>query len=168
MKAAVLPNTLAFDGILDEVSSFNHLVEAFEKLKQTGMKPPVNLDFSKVSYANSAGIVTWLKFTQAAKISFKYINAPIWLVNQFNMIRDYFQNGSYAESIEAPYFSPATQESRAFTLQLGKDIPLLNDYTNFVMPNRNVSGRVYEIDFSPELYFSFISENYSMFKELLK
>ena len=65
MKAAVLPNTLAFDGILDEVSSFNHLVEAFEKLKQTGIKPPVNLDFSKVSYANSAGIVTWLKFTPA-------------------------------------------------------------------------------------------------------
>lgn len=168
MKAQLLPNTLAFEGILDEETKIGDLIAAFNQLKKSGIKPPVNLDFSKVNYANSAGIVIWLKFSHEAAIPFKYVNAPVWLVNQFNMIRDYFENGSFVETIDAPYFAPKTQDSRVFTLRIGKDVPLKDDYNGFTLPNRSADGKNYEIDFSPERYFSFISENLELFKEKIK
>jgi hypothetical protein len=164
LKANVLPNTLLFEGILDEQTSEDHLRETLEKVKKAGIKPPLNLDFSKVTYANSAGVVIWLKFANKSGIAFKYINAPVWLVNQFNMISDYFVNQSFVETLSAPYFAPKSQDSIVFTLKVGKDIPILENYADFKMPNRAAEGKVYEIDFDPGRYFSFISENYQLFK----
>ncbi|MGZ3722000.1 MAG: hypothetical protein ACXVA9_03655 [Bdellovibrionales bacterium] len=168
MKAHVLPNTLVFDGILDEETSMDELIGAFEKLKKAGITPPVSLDFSKVTYANSAGIVVWLKFSRHAATAFKYVNAPVWLVNQFNMINNYFEGGSFVQSLQVPYYAPKTQDSRVFTLELGKDIPLKENYTGLALPNRQFDGKLYEIDISPERYFHFISENFPKFKEMLK
>jgi hypothetical protein len=167
MNVTVLPNSLIFDGILDEETSLDVLLGGFEKLKKAGMNPPVNLDFSKVTYANSAGVVIWLKFIHQSGVPFKYVNAPVWLVNQFNMISDYFGNGSFVESIDAPFFAPKSQESRVFTLKLGTDVPVLDDYTTLRIPNKTADGKIFEIDFTPERYLSFISENYEMFKEKL-
>ena len=168
MNANILPNTLSFEGVLDEEVTLDQLLVYLGQLKSSGLTPPVNLDFSKVSYANSTGIVTWLKFTREAKLCFKYVNAPVWLVNQFNMVKGYFEFGSFVESMHVPYFAPKTQDSRVFNLTVGKDFPLLADYSNVTIPNRKADGRDYEIDFTPERYLSFISENLPNFKEKLK
>jgi hypothetical protein len=168
MTANILPNTLALEGVLDEEVNLDHLFEFLNQLKTRGLTPPVSLDFSKVPYANSSGIVTWLKFTRDAKICFKYVNAPVWLVNRFNMVKGYFPHDSFVDSFCVPYYAPKTQESCTFTLRLGKDIPILNDYSNFKIPNRIVDGKEYEIDFMPEKYLSFVVDNFSSFKEKIK
>lgn len=164
MKAQPLSNALVCEGILDEHSDSSEIEAAFKKIASNGASS-VDVDFSKVKYANSTGIVTWLKIAKHLGITIRYVNAPIWLVGQFNMIRDFFENGSYVESFAAPYYCPSTQESRALTLRMGKEVPVKTDYAQVKFPNVAVDGKTYEIDFSPERYFSFISENFKTFKE---
>lgn len=168
MKVSTLPNTLVFSGILDEETSLDDLCASLKMIEASGAKGPICIDLSSVTYANSAGVVVWLKFAHQSQVPFKYVNAPVWLVNQFNTVRGYFDNGSFVETLNAPYFSPKSQDSRVFTLQLGKDIPILDDYSSFNVPNRVSDGKNYEIDFAPERYFSFISENFQTFKENIK
>lgn len=168
MKISVLPNTLVFEGIMDEETSITDLNTAMTKLTSGGVKPPVTVDFSAVPYANSIAVVVWLKFIIAAKVMFKYVNAPVWLVNQFNMIGGYFESASFVESLQTPFFCPKTQESRSITIHLGKDIPILKDYTGFEFPVIELEGKEYEMDVSPPRYFSFISENYDLFKAKFK
>ena len=109
MNARVLSNTLIFEGVLDEQTLPETLTDALNKLRSSGLKSPVTVDFSSVKYANSTGIVTWLKFTVEANVAFKYVKAPIWLVNQFNSIKDYLENGSFVESLDVPFFAPKTR-----------------------------------------------------------
>lgn len=164
MNAKIQANTLLFDGVLDEAAAQDMLMKYFSKLQDGGAKAPYCLDLSEVRYGNSVGVICWLKFTKQAGVQFKYVNAPIWLVNQFNVINNYFDNQSFCESLHAPYFSPKTQDSRTFTLYVGKDIPVLEDYSTFKMPSKVVDGVSYDIDFDPQRYFYFITENYQLFK----
>jgi hypothetical protein len=168
VKANVLPNTLSFEGVLDEQTSEDSLLAILEEVKRNGLKPPLIIDLSKVSYANSRGGLVWLKFGRAAGVPLKYVNAPVWLINQFNMITDYFINGSFVETMMAPYFAPQTGDSRSFMLKVGVDFPLMADYSDFTMPNRNENGKIFEPDFEPARYFHFITNNFKKFKEACK
>lgn len=164
MKINVLQNSLIFEGLLDEETSIADLLMAHGKLMAADSKPPIAADFSKVLYGNSAGIVIWIRYMREVKIAFNYVNTPIWLVGQINMIRDFLANGSFVSSFQAPFFAPSSQESRAFTLQVGKDIPMLKDYSEFRVPTRAFQGKDYESDFVPQRYLAFIAENYEHFK----
>ena len=168
MRVSVLPNTLMFEGVLSEETSLNDLIAGLEGLKKGGVKPPVTLDFSNVTRANSAGIVTWLKFLKSANTPFKYVNAPVWLVRQFNMIKGYFTGDSYVESFQVPMYCPEVQFSKVVTVRLGKEVPILASYANFKFPNQVIEGKTYEIDFDPEQYLSFIAENAMNFKKVLR
>lgn len=168
MRVSVLPNTLIFEGTLSEDSSPTELASALAKLEQLGIKDAVSLDFSKVSRANSAGIVIWLKFLKTLKHPVKYVNAPVWLVGQFNMIKGYFDNGGFVESFQAPIFCPANEYSKVVTFQVGKEVPILKSFDDFRLPNRMIDGQEYEMDFDPGQYLSFISENYEVFKDKIK
>jgi hypothetical protein len=164
MKAQSLSNTLTCEGILDEHTESTEIQKALQSIKRNG-NAPIDVDFSKVKYANSTGIVTWLKIAKSTALPFRYVNAPVWLVGQFNMIRDFFENGSHVESFCAPYYCTSTQESRALTLHMGKEVPVKSNYTEIKFPNVAVDGKTYEIDFVPERYFNFIAENFKVFKE---
>lgn len=164
MKIDVLQNALTFEGLLDEETSISDLLVAHGKLMGSGGKPPIALDFSKVLYGNSAGIIIWIRYMREVKVAFNYINTPIWLIGQINMIKDFLANGSVVSSFQAPFFAPSSQESRAFVLEVGKDIPALKDYSDFKVPSRTFQGKEYENDFVPQRYLAFIAENYEQFK----
>jgi hypothetical protein len=168
MEIQGVGNTLMFDGIFDETVTQDDIHNAFNSLEEAKTKSPITVDFSKVPYANSSGVVVWLKAIHKIGQALRYVNAPIWLVNQFNILNGYFENGSYVESIHAPYFSKKTQDSKIFTLTLKKDVPILKDYADFEVPNRSDGDKTYECDFVPEQYFFFITENYAIFSEKLK
>ncbi len=167
MKAILIPNGLKFEGVLDEMTSGQHLEQALGTLRAQKISGPVILDFSAVTRANSAGIVTWLRFFQKVSKPAKYVNSPIWLVSQFSMIKGYFDSESYVESFYAPYFDLKTEKSASFVHRIGKDLPLLENYENFQAPNIEINGNICEPDFTPQQYLSFISENYSVFKKNL-
>jgi len=164
MKMELLSNVLVCEGILDEHTEATDVQKTLQAIQKIA-KGAFDVDFSKVKYANSTGIVTWLKTLKASGVTIRYINAPVWLVGQFNMIRDFFENGSYVESFCAPYYCTSTQESRALTLRVGKEVPVTDNYKGIKFPNVAVEGKTFEIDFVPERYFSFISENLKIFKE---
>lgn len=168
MKATTGTNALIFEGQLDEMTSISHLVEAFEAIKRQGFKEPLILDLSNVSRGNSAGILTWLRFLKQIKTKSKYVNAPLWLVGQFNMITGYFEAESYVEGFQAPLFDPVSETSKVVTLKVGLDVPVLESYSDFSMNNTKIDGVEYEVDFVPEQYFSFISENFQIFKNQIK
>lgn len=168
MKINILANALAFEGVLDEESSLKDLLAAFETVKANGFTPPLALSFAKVTRGNSAGIVTWLKFMKQIQTPVKYRDTPVWLVGQFNMIKGYFENSSYVESFQAPYYCENGQHSKVVTLVIGKDLPILDDYSRYVFPHLQIDGKEYEIDFDPAQFLSFIGENHASFRENLK
>ena len=168
MKIHVQANALAFDGVLDEETSLKDLLTAFEEVRSKGFKPPLVLSFAKVTRGNSAGIVTWLKFMKQIQTPVKYIDTPVWLVGQFNMIKGYFENSSYVESFQAPYYCEDGQHSKVLTLVIGKDLPVLDNYAGYQFSRQKIDGKDYEIDFDPQQFLSFISENHLSFKEKLK
>ena len=168
MKATVVPGSLVFEGVLDEETLQADLTAAFNKVISEGAKPPLKVDFSKVSYCNSAGIIVWIRFLREVKVPFHYVNAPIWLINQFNMIRDALTNGSFVTSFQAPYYCQKTQESRNVLLEVGKDVPLQKDYSTYKAAHRVIDGKDYEPDYNPQRYFYFISEHLQSFQGINK
>lgn len=164
MKCKVLPHVLMYEGVLDENTSYSELLQTFEEYKKKSKQEIVTVDLSKVSRANSTGIVTWLRFISASKATFKYINVPKWLVGQFNMINGFLVNKSYVESLQVPFFSQENESVINFFYTIGKEIPILESYESFSLPNRIENGREYEMDANPEQYFSFISQNFQELK----
>ncbi len=166
MKVTTLPGQMNFEGVLDERSDFALVEQSFSKLKSENQGKPITVDFSKVTRGNSSGIMKWLQFLDKVKYCFRYVGAPVWLVNQFNAISGYFAGGSYPYSIQAPFFCEATETSMDFTLILGKDLEIRSDYTGFQIPDVVVDGQEFQIDFEPEYYFQFITANYEYFKKM--
>lgn len=157
MKVEILPNKLQFEGVLDEQCSLDTLVDAFAQLKDSGLKEPLSIDLSQVRRANSSGIIIWLKFLQKTATQMCYVNTPVWLVNQFNMIDQFFENASKVESVQAPYYCEDTGGSLNIKLNIGEEIPIKDSYDDFSVENRVVDGQEYEPDFEPERYFSFLT-----------
>ncbi len=164
MRAAAADSVMKFDGILDETTSFENLVSLAQPIEANSPEI-VAADLSKIQRANSTGIVTWLRFVKQCPFPLKYVNSPKWLVSQFNMINGFFVNGSYVESFQVPFFCPEDESYFVFTMLVGIDIPILDSYTNFIVPNRMLNEKIYEVDIEPELYFSFISQNAKIFRE---
>ena len=157
MKFHILPGTLVFEGVLDETCVLDDFLKVFEDFKSQGHNGEVKVDLSKVKRANSTGIVVWLKFLQSIKTPVCYMNCPVWLVNQFNMIDQFFHNNSKVGSIQTPFYCEETGACRVVTLNLGEEVPILESYENYTFENRTIDGKVYEPDFDPEGYLSFIS-----------
>jgi hypothetical protein len=168
MKVNIVDGRFIFEGVMDEGFSPSALEQALQAALEGRLAPPFALDFSQVSRANSNGILIFLRFLAKAEHQFKYVNAPEWLVNQFNLISGYFVNNSYVESLFAPYFSAKNGKYIQKLLVIGKDIPLLEDYSKMALPELEIDGLNFEIDFYPEQYFQFISENLESFLKSFK
>lgn len=168
MRVDISKGILSFDGFLDEHTSMNEISGALLKLKDLKTPTPIVVDFSKVSRGNSSGISVWLKFLKMAALQFKYIQAPVWLVSQFNIVHGYFENNSFVQSFYAPYYAPANRASKDILLNVGKDIPIQKDYSTVTMPNIIIDGLEYEFDFDPNQYFFFLAKYHELFAENLK
>lgn len=163
MKTRVEGDIVIFEGVLDETDSLEDLQATLKKIKQS-RPSAITVDFSKVSSGNSSGILVWLKAVYGAAAQVKYVNAPVWLVNQFNSIRGYFENKSYVESFFAPFFNESQDQSFHVQFIVGKDIPIQKDYSNFTVQDRVKDGLTYQPDFDPQQYFGFISRHLANFQ----
>lgn len=163
MNIKVTGEALVFEGTLNEQTSLQDLMEAVEVMKKKKMAQPIGLDLSRVSRGNSVGIIVWVKFLKKAEVRMRYIAAPVWLVQYFNIMNQFFEYSSYVESFQAQFFCDDDPEGLTATLEVGKDIPLLSSYDDIQMEPRVVNGLSYKPDFLPKRYFSFLStilENY--------
>ena len=88
---------------------------------------------------------------------------PLWLVEQFN-ISDFLGKNTSVKSIEANFYCPQNDTHENIFLEIGKEIPVLESYDNFVININNKDGLKLEMDFEPTEYFYFISSRYEKFK----
>lgn len=160
MTISLLPNLIIFEGILDENSNLD-VVENHFKNHHSG--EPICVDFSKVRFGNSIGIVKWLRVLLNHNMRIDYINAPIWLVKQFNMISTFLEKGDWVSSLYIPYYCADTDEELLVKMDIGKDIPILKNYSSFKLEDRDVDQKTFEPDIAPSLYFDFIAKNYETF-----
>lgn len=168
MRIKVLSKLLYCEGNLDESTSPAQLNSSLLQIITTEGEGPIIADLSNVSRANSSGVLTWLKFIRGANLQFKYVNAPVWLVGQFNIVTGYFEHHSFVESFFAPYYSESTRSSKNLLLKIGTDFLIQQQYpSTFKFPVRIVDDLEYEIDFDPGRYLKFIEKNYENFKKYI-
>ena len=163
MDVRVEGRTLHFSGVLDEASIMDAVKTSIEEGASNAAGQRVLFDLSEVKRANSCGILSWLRLLRDVDVPVTYINTPIWLIAQFNMIAEFFSGEVDVESIQAPFYCPDDDTSIALTLLIGKDVPVQDDYEDFEFENRTIEGREYEPDFDPAEYFAFIAVNYQRF-----
>lgn len=159
IEANLLPDTIQFNGELNEFSKPDAFSKIFDQLGQVrGEIKGAKLDFSQVTRANSSGIVIWLRFFEKIEDHFNYVNTPVWLVNQFNMISDFLGKSSIVSDFQAPFFCEATEGSLNLKFFPGDDLPLLETYRDYDVPNRIIDGKEFEPDFEPSAYFDFLTK----------
>jgi ABC-type transporter Mla MlaB component len=159
-------NRMSLVGILDETVNHQKILAQFNDYFKA-KNEPITVDMSKVQRANSIGIVEWLRFVTQSNAQLKYVKSPVWLVNQFNLIAGFFENKSFVESIDVPYFCPDSNFTKIVTLNLGSEIPINNSYIGFYLENKVFDGKEFEPDIVTEQYLSFITHHAQQFKQAL-
>jgi ABC-type transporter Mla MlaB component len=154
MHASILNNTLHLSGTLNEDTDFHVLQKKISTLPSRSFS--VNL--KQVERANSCGIIAWFKMVRELQLRVSYVEAPIWLIEQLNM-NPFFLKGCSVKSFYAPFYDTASNEHEILLLELGKDVPYLNDFSNFEIDPAELGRPELEADFDSEEYFQFISAN---------
>jgi hypothetical protein len=115
------------------------------------------LDFLEVRRANSLGIIRWSKFVRSIKGPLEYRNVPMWLVEQLNLRIIALGQDAYVSSIMAPFYCGLDGTHEVHCLQIGQDLPILQDYSDFVIERVSKKGLKLEADFEPSEYFGFLA-----------
>jgi hypothetical protein len=165
MDAQINGSTVVFSGILDERTGAEVLRRVLSEARRAAHGERVRLDLSEVKRANSVGILTWFKLLDELKLRASYVNMPVWLVEQFNF-SDGLRGDLDIESFQAPFYCPAKDAHAVVNLMVGRDVPLLNDYSDFTISFQGEDGSTLEPDFEPEEYLQFLINNFEKLKTL--
>ncbi|MEI7972880.1 MAG: hypothetical protein WCH11_00780 [Bdellovibrio sp.] len=145
-------NGYRLSGVLDErvsIRDFQVIVDV--------VSTPVEFDFNSVSRASSSGIVEWMRFIKQYPSPFYYVNCPVWLVNQFNLMSDLIKQGESAVvSLWAPYFCEEDESNHHILIRIPKDVSLAGGFNPGPV---HEAGKEYTPDFVPDRYLKFVSLN---------
>jgi hypothetical protein len=164
MEVVVAKNIVKCSGVLNEKTEGATLNNAFEEFTKSNEGCPLTLDFGDVTTANSVGLLILLKALEKRKTKTIFENAPVWLIETIICLEEFFTYGATVGSCFARFYCPATDKMSSKLLIIGKDVPILDDYSTFNISLKDESGNELEPDFDPCYYFSFISNHLDMFK----
>jgi hypothetical protein len=157
VRLKVEKSTIFLSGEMNEDTDFDETLRMLKETHQaTGER--VRIDLSNVIRGNSVGIMNWIRYLYECQVPICYVNAPVWLVEQFNTINDFFRMDVSVESFFARFYSEADDDIYMRCLTVGVDIPLLDDYSDYELNMVDESGKAMEADFSTEMYFDFLRE----------
>lgn len=159
MEMTVRNGCVTLLGRLDEADTKAKVVGALETARAQLSDPaaPVRVDFSGISFANSLGIREWCLCLEAFPHPITYVRAPCWLIEQMNIVQELLREDMDVESFFAPFFSEATDTTELKVLEVGTDVPLLDDYTDFEVPAKFLEGG-FTPDFDADSYFVFLTD----------
>jgi hypothetical protein len=157
MKMEINGALLKFQGILDERTDVSLIAGAVQEILSSTSNAKVVLDFQGVRRANSLGIVQWSKFIHTVDCALEYRNVPTWLVEQLNLKIIALGANATVTSVLAPFYCGEDGRHEVHCLQVGQDIPILGDYSNFVIERVSEKGNKLEADFEPKEYFAFLT-----------
>ena len=152
---------VSLEGILNEHVDLQVVESAILDAAKSAGGGAVSLDLSKVSRANSSGLLQWLRMTKRIKNPLNYVRTPVWLVEQFNMIDEFFDGHISVESVYAHFYCPDTDTSETHLLKLGVEVPIQDQYKTFHLKMSSSDGKELEPDFDERSYFHFIARHLS-------
>lgn len=152
---------VSLEGILNEHVDLEIIEDAIVQSAKSSQEGIVSLDLSQVIRANSSGLLLWLRMTKRIKCGLNYIRTPVWLVEQFNMIDEFFEGKISVESFFAHFYSEERDEIETRLLKVGSDVPVQDNYKNFNLTLTSADGKTLEPDFDERSYFHFIARHIS-------
>jgi hypothetical protein len=150
--------SIQFSGVLDERTSMTGVRDVVERALASSSDGVVSLNFGEVKRANSLGILAWAKFIEASDYRFSYVEAPEWLVEQFNLC-GLLKQGSSVESLQAPFYCPDDDSHETITLVIGRDVPIQSDYSTLEILRKTAEGLTLEPDFDPPEFLNFLARD---------
>lgn len=154
MQAAIKNNTLSLSGTLNEDTDFHVLRQQIGLMGNRAF----HVNLKRVERANSCGIIAWFKMVRELQLQITYVEAPIWLIEQFNM-NPFFLKGCSVKSFFAPFYDTSSNDHEILLLELGKDVPYLADYSDFELDPAELGRPELEADFDSEEFFQFVAAN---------
>ena len=149
-------DTVLLSGSLNECCNLEHFDGLVFNVHQQTKCHRVNLDFSNVKHANSCGLARWVAVAYNFSVPVAYVNAPIWLVEQFNILNELFKTDVIVRSFFANFYCPELDHNKTILLTVGKEIPLLPDYEKFEI-TLSIDGEDFEPDFEAESLLFFLA-----------
>jgi hypothetical protein len=120
------------------------------------IKGRLTVDFSEVSRTNSCGIARWISAVSNKNYPLNYTSVPIWLLEQFLMIEEFSSGDMYIDSLILPFYCVDSDVDIQKCLAIGKEIPLLNDYSNFSFDFLDQDGRQFVVNFDADALFDLL------------
>jgi hypothetical protein len=149
-------NLLKLSGVINEQTPAGEIAQKLKEASAVG--PRVRVDMSGVPRCNSIGIWAWLKaIRDAGNPPITYVNCPPWLVDQFNMMREFLVGDVVVEDIQVPFYNESTDEIVIQLLKIGSDIPVQGSYDEFVVPQPVEGCSNCELAIDPDIYFAFLT-----------
>jgi hypothetical protein len=158
--------TIYFADRLNESSDLSGVAAAIMAAGAVAPDGRATLDFLGVPIGNSTGILKWIRMLAKLPTPLNYRNAPAWLVEQFNCIRDFLKGDVVVESVLARFYDPETDSNHVVCLRLGHELPFLESYVGFDPGCKTADGRRLAPDFD-ETYFSFVSANCAQLRRIV-
>lgn len=113
-------------------------------------------DMSQVRIVSSAGARDWLRLIERLDITPVYVNCSEQLVQQFNMVREFFANGARVESVLVPLSCAKCGREGTATLVAGRHFG--GGLAQPVVPQQRCAGcgelLQPEVDLETYLYFA--------------
>lgn len=158
MSITVEKNLLKMTGVINEQTSSSQIAMALREASAMGSR--VVVDMSGVSRCNSIGIWGWLRsISDSGNPPITYVNCPPWLIDQFNMLREFLVGDVVVESIQVPFYNESTDEIVLQVLKIGEDLPVCSSYENYEVPAPQSDQGSYELAVDPENYFAFLTRH---------
>ena len=157
---------VVFSGVLDESTQIDPIRASLQEAIAGARGGRVRLDFSQVKRANSVGILSWFRLVHGLAYAVAYVNVPVWLVEQFNFA-DGLRGDTFVESVLAPFYCPSDDTHAIVVLTVGRELPLLEDYSELELRIPGANGKMLEPDFEADEYFQFLSANREKFERVL-
>ena len=156
MQVNFVEGVIKLEGQLTEQSSRDVFKKFILDAQGTGHSS-VLIDFSKVTRANSCGLMEFISAIYDAKTDIEYINCPVWLVDQFNEVDELLPDHCTVKSV----FAPFVNEDDGSVVNL--IIPIVDDFDSsetyakleeMALPD----GKKLTPDFDKEEYFYFTTK----------
>ncbi len=150
---------LYFVGDLTEIppaetfnAEFKKSIESLDK----GEDHIITTSFERVGHINSVGVRKLIKVLRDCERTLNFVNSPVWLVDQFNMINGFFGEKHFATSFYCPYYSESSGDEHFHLISIATDFDLGSSFTVQSFSDIEHEKVVYSPDFESSSYFAFL------------
>ena len=139
--------TIKLTGVMNENSNFDSV--DFSDSNE------IILDLGGVSLINSIGIRGWLKWCQSLPKDkpVQIINAPKAMIDQANMLSNFFPKQAKILSLELPYFCDNCEKTHSLFFEIGSNLKSNDVPTTSMCPHCKKTA---QLDIVQESYFNFL------------